>query len=72
MLCLTGARVQQERTFLKSSNVKVNPIDSIKKPSKPVNRPLLHHATDSGRLIPMAAPRQTCTGYYDIAGVSVT
>lgn len=46
--------------FLKSSKVSVSPIDSMRNPSKLVNKPLLHHATDWGLLMPMAAPKQTC------------
>jgi len=46
--------------FLKSSKVSVSPIDSMRNPSKLVNKPLVHHATDWGLLMPMAAPKQTC------------
>ena len=46
--------------FLKSSNVSVSPIDNMRNPSKLVNKPLVHHATDWGLLMPMAAPKQTC------------
>lgn len=47
--------------FLKSSNVSVSPMESMRKPSKLVKSPLLHHATASGLPMPIAAPRQTCT-----------
>ena len=49
-----------ELAFLKSSKVSVSPIDNMRNPSKLVNKPLVHHATDWGLLMPMAAPKQTC------------
>ena len=52
--------IWQQRAFLKSSTVRVRPMDSIRKPRKIVNRSLLSHVTAAGLAMPIVAPSITC------------